>query len=247
LSAIGHHDRRVPALPLLLRRFGVPAALWLLRQVGSDAAWKAVEQRVDGIGARQQAIRKARMTGGTFGAWIAEGRTRYVVFKDGEPIDIFPPLQGDLETALRHYDRSRLRHPDELRTAAARQRFAQRLAGLRGRLQRGEHAGAAPLPVLGPAPPSAAARALERLTDELDPLLAQLAAAPVRPRGEAPAGPGVYLVSDGGAPLEVGEADDLHRHLASRPAGDVRWIEVADPLRRTLFEPYASDALGTRP
>src|SRR4051794_37565038 len=118
---------------VLARRFGVPVLLWLLRRIGPETAWNTVQRRVEAVADRQQAIRKARMSGGSFGTWIAEGRTRYVVFAGGEPIDAFPALEGDLATALRHYDRSRLRRPDELRTVAARRRFTENVGRLRER------------------------------------------------------------------------------------------------------------------
>jgi hypothetical protein len=233
-----------PALPLL-RRFGVPLLLWLLRRIGPEGAWTAVQARVEAVGDRQQAIRKARMSGGGFGAWIAEGRTRYVVFAGGEPIDIFPALEGDLAAALRHYDRSRLRRPDELRTAVARRRVHDSVERLRRRLRRGEEPGA---PAIGALPPGergvrAAQAALERVAGELAPLLDELTAAPERPGAEAPQAPGVYLLADGGTPIEAGEATDLRAALGARPAA--RWVEVADPFRRALFAPYASELLGT--
>jgi hypothetical protein len=244
----------MPATITLLRRFGVPLLIWLLRRIGPDTAWDAVQARVEAVGDRQHAIRKARMTGGSFGAWIADGRTRYVVFKDGEPIDIFPALApgSDLAGSLRHYDRTRLRRPDELRTAVARARFNASVARLRDRLRRGEEPGfpAAELPA-PTEPDSRAARAaeragravLERLAGELAPLLDELTAAPVRPGAEAPAAPGVYLRAEQGVPRAVGEAADLRAELAGRPAA--QWVEVADPFRRALFTPYASELLGT--
>jgi hypothetical protein len=238
----------VPAPTLVLaRRFGVPVLLWLLRRIGPETAWNTVQARVEALGDRQQAIRKARMSGGTFGAWIAEGRTRWVVFKDGEPIDAFPALDGDLAEALRHYDRSRLRRPDELRTVVARRRFGDAVARLRDRLRRQQPEdapGGLELPSAAAAAAERAGRsALERLADALAPLLDELTATPERPVAEAPAAPGVYLVTEGGAPVRVGEAEDLRSALASDRTA--RWVEVADPFRRTLFEPYAAEALGT--
>jgi hypothetical protein len=238
---------------LILRRLGVPVLIWLLRRIGPEGAWNAVQGRVEAVTDRQHAIRKARMTGGEFGAWIAEGRTRYVVFKAGEPIDIFPPIEGDLAAGVRHYDRSRLRRPDELRTAVARRRLTERIERLRRRLHRGEEPGF-PAPArleAPPAPDSRAARAaeragraaLDRLAGELAPLLDELTATPVRPASEAPAAPGVYLLDDAGAPTAVGEAGDLRAALA--PLGPARWVEVSDPFRRALFTPYASELLGT--
>jgi DNA-binding transcriptional MerR regulator len=239
-----------PAL-VIARKFGVPVLLWLLRRIGPETAWNTVQQRVEAVGDRQQAIRKARMTNGRFGSWIAEGRTRWVVFAGDEPIDAFPPLDGDsdLAHALRHYDRSRLQHPDELRTVVARRRFTDAVKRLRDRLHRGEEPGfpttglALPRKVDAHAAESAGRAALERLADALAPLLDELTAAPERPAHEAPTTPGVFLVTDHGAPVRVGEADDLRQALATEATA--RWVEVADPFRRTLFEPYATELLGT--
>jgi DNA-binding transcriptional MerR regulator len=237
-----------PAL-VIARKFGVPVLLWLLRRIGPDTAWNTVQQRVEAVGDRQQAIRKARMTGGRFGSWIADGRTRWVVFAGDEPIDAFPSLDGDLVHALRHYDRSRLRQPDELRTAVARRRFTEAVKHLRERLHRGEEPGfpAAALALPHTAEKGAAERAglaaLERLADALAPLLDELTAAAEQSAADAPATPGVFLVTDHGAPVRVGQADDLHRALAGEDTA--RWVEVADPFRRTLFEPYATEVLGT--
>jgi hypothetical protein len=240
---------------VLARRFGVPLLLWLLRRIGPETAWNTVQGRIEAVGDRQSAIRKARQSGGSFGSWIAEGRTRYVVFKDGEPIDSFPALEGDMSAALRHYDRSRLRRPDELRTVVARRRFGESVARLRGRLRRGEEPGLPASPELAPGegPTGRAARAaeragqaaLERLAGQLAPLLDELTAAPERPAEEAPAAPGVFLLTDGGAPVHVGESADLAARLGELGAGRARWVEVADPFRRTLFEPYAAEVLGT--
>jgi hypothetical protein len=238
---------------VLARRFGVPLLLWLLRRIGPDTAWNAVQQRIEAVGDRQHAIRKARMTGGSFGSYIAEGRTRYVVFAGGEPIDAFPPLEGDLNTALRHYDRSRLRRPDDLRTATAKRRFTASVARLRERLRRGEEPelrggelspGEEPEGPVARAAERAGRAALERLADQLAPLLDELTGSPERPVVEAPATPGVYLITTGGAPEHVGETDDLHARLAERGVARARWVEVEDPFRRALFEPYAAELLG---
>lgn len=264
----------MPALGLatpLVRRYGAVALLWLLRRVGTDQLWQALQRQADGVAARQQAIRKARMTGGRFGAWIADGRTRYVVFKGNEPIDIFPALEEDLREALRHYDRSRLRRPDELRTAVARQRFADGIARLRRALRRGGSddagdVGAGELP--------AGRAAFDRVVAELDPLLERLTSAPAKPLEEhRHERPGVYLFSEGGTPLYVGQGRDhdaLAHELARREAErshvavgepefaqllnaarervarmDVRFVEIEDPLPRHLLEPYAAEVLGT--
>jgi hypothetical protein len=253
----GGYDRTDMPAPLIIlaRRLGVPLLLWLLRRIGPETAWNTVQGRIEAVGDRQQAIRKARMSGGSFGSWIAEGRTRYVVFADGEPIDAFPALEGDLATALRHYDRSRLRSPDELRTVVARRRFGDTVARLRDRLRRGEEPGLPPTVELSPgaAPQGRAARAaeraghaaLERLADQLAPLLDELTAAPERPAADAPAAPGVYLLTDDGTPERVGEAADLAATLGELGADRAQWVEVADPFRRALFEPYAAEVLGT--
>src|SRR4051794_10170745 len=238
---------------VLARRFGVPLLLWLLRRIGPDTAWETVQGRIEAVSDRQKAIRKARMSQGSFGSWIAGGRTHYVVFAHGEPIDAFPPIEGDLTAALRHYDRSLLRRPEELRTAGARRRFGESVARLRDRLRRGEEAGLEG-GELGPGeePEGRVARAaeragraaLDRLAGELEPLLAELTAAPERPAAQAPAAPGVYLLAAGGTPEAGGEAGDLRARLAERGVARARWIEVPDPFRRALFEPYAAELLG---
>jgi hypothetical protein len=243
----------------LLKRYGVPALLWLLNRMGTEPVWRAVQAQVEGVGARQQAIRKARLSGGTFGAWIAEGRTRYVVFKDGEPIDMFPPIDGDLADALRHYDRDRLRRPDDLRTAATRRRLGERLDALRRKLHRdhGEPEQAQLQPPGRATAERVAHAALERIVADMGPLLEQLTAAPAGPytgAGDAlPQAPGVYLITDRGTPVAVGQADDLRAALRERwaqrpPAGlDVQALEVDDALRRSLLEAYAGQVLGTEP
>jgi hypothetical protein len=43
----------------------------------------------------------------------------------------------------------------------------------------------------------------------------------------------------------VGEAADLAAHLGELGRDRARWVEVADPFRRALFEPYAAEVLGT--
>ena len=231
----------------LARRVALPVIVWILRRVDAETVWNAVESRVNAISARQQAIAKARMSGGTFGAWIAEGRTRYVVFKDDEPIDIFPPIDGDLAEAMRHYDRARLRRPEDLRLAVTRKRLTESLGRLRDRLRRGEDPaveGPLALPERGGGLGERAGRAVfERMLAGLEPLLAELTAA--TPGAEAPARPGVYLVSDRGAPAAVGQTRDLRERLADLDvAGEVRWIEVEDPLLRAVFEPFAGQVLG---
>src|SRR3954453_11889973 len=163
--APGMTHMRMPGPAFILaRRFGVPLLLWLLRRIGPDTAWDAVQGRIEAVSERQKAIRKARMSDGSFGTWIADGRTHYVVFAHGEPIDAFPPIDGDLDAALRHYDRSLLRRPDELRAATARRRFTQSVGRLRDRLRRGEEPGLEHSGELAPGeePEGRVARAAER-------------------------------------------------------------------------------------
>jgi hypothetical protein len=136
--------------------------------------------------------------------------------------------------------------------------------------------------------------------DELPSLLKRLWAAPAEKRADhlhIPAVEGIYLFSERGRPIYVGQSRDIRRRLGdhTRPSGthysasfaflfakyrarraginvdiprarltghrrfnaifkdakrrvanmDVRFLPVKDPVRRTVFEVYASLALGT--
>jgi hypothetical protein len=59
-------------------------------------------------------------------AWFSDGRQRWVVFDDaGEPMQAFPPFEGDLVEELSEHDRSKLHiYPPDV---WARQPFLRRL------------------------------------------------------------------------------------------------------------------------
>lgn len=215
-------------------RLGKLAVPLLLRYVDPEKVTGIVQDRANAVTARRQAIRKAELSGGTYGAWIAEGRTRWVVFKDDEPIDIFPPITGALPDAVRHYDRTLLRSPDDRRVPATRRRVGEALDRLRTRVTRRD-AG----PVAGELPPGGGRAYLDTLADRLEPLLDELTSAP--PGAPAPASPGVWLRTSGGAPVSVGASDDLSRDATG---GEVRFAAVEDPVLRAVFEPYAAEVLG---
>ena len=135
-------------------------------------------------------------------------------------------------------------------------------------------------------------RVVERLPDRLDGLLA----APSRPRKEhppIPQAPGIYLFSEYGEPVYIGQTRNIQRRLAdhTKPSGgsetatfafilaqedagpeasgmtrkeiesrfaplfrqakervsrmDIQFIELDDPIERTIFEVYAALHLGT--
>ena len=140
------------------------------------------------------------------------------------------------------------------------------------------------------------ARHFERIIERLPDRLEELLAAPSRPRKEHPSipqAPGIYLFSEHGAPVYVGQTRNLRRRLAdhtnqnggsetatfafkiaTEDAGpeasgvtrkeierrfgslfdrakkrvsrmDVQFIEMGDPIERTVFEVYAALHLGT--
>src|SRR5919112_1859352 len=82
---------------------------WVSKMVGLDKviamAWKAIERGLSRIGERGMAIRKARHTQeGRWAAVVLEGRTRWVVYSGQTPIEIFPPIKGDLTASMATFD-----------------------------------------------------------------------------------------------------------------------------------------------
>src|SRR4051794_64475 len=90
------------------------ALWWVSTMVGLDKAlsmaWKAIERGLSRIGERGMAIRTARHTKeGRGAAVVLEGRTRWIVYSGQTPIEIFPPIKGDLASSMATFDTSRLR------------------------------------------------------------------------------------------------------------------------------------------
>src|SRR5687768_7708243 len=98
------------------------AVSWLMRKIGLgtliEMAWKAIERGVSRIGDRRMAIRKARHTKqGQWASVVVEGRSRWVVYSGATPIEIFPPIKGDLADAMETFDTGRLRESEEVPSA----------------------------------------------------------------------------------------------------------------------------------
>jgi hypothetical protein len=302
----------------LVRRFwarwGKKLGFWLLKQVGGDHVLRWLEAAAKRIADRQRAIKKTReMSDGRLAPTLVEGRSRWVVYNADEPVEIFPPISGDLDSAMRHFDRSRLKRPDEVATSARTRAWVKgRWEDLRARVARGEE-DAEPVGqdiVLSqdivrtdgaPRAEEIRGAAFDSIVKTMPDLLDRLTGAPAKPvaqHDEIPDGPGIYVFSDGPNPRYVGqtqklrqrlrqhvspsarenqaalawrialkdatvaghsvagtrkqmEADEriepLFRAAKERVANmDVRFIELPDPITRTLLEVYAIEALGTQ-
>src|SRR4051794_40306755 len=129
----------VPFITKLSSDARVQKALWwLTKMVGLDKliamAWKAIERGLSRIGERGMAIRKARHTKeGRWAPVVVEGRTRWVVYSGPTPIDIFPPINGELTESMETFDTARLREPDDVPSTRAMAWARARLSRLGGR------------------------------------------------------------------------------------------------------------------
>jgi hypothetical protein len=272
-------------------------------------AWKAIERGLSRIGERGMAIRKARHTKqGRWAPVVVQGRTRWVVYSGPTPIDIFPPIDGDLTEAMETFDTARLREPDDVPSTRAMAWARDRLGRLGGRggegdadLATSQSAGARALrEALTTAGEEGGQTHFHAMVDQLPNLLAQLASAPARTATEhngIPDTPGIYLFREGVNPIYVGQTRNLRTRLrqhispssqenqaalawrialaeaaeAGHPVAgtgqdleadaqfaehfreakrrvaemDVQFIELDDPVTRTVFEVYAARALGT--
>jgi hypothetical protein len=289
------------------------AVWWVLKMIGVDKvvemAWKAIERGLSRIGERGMAIRKARHTKqGRWAPVVVQGRTRWVVYSGPTPIDIFPPIDGDLTEAMETFDTARLREPDDVPSTRAMAWARDRLGRLGGRggegdadLATSQSAGARALrEALTTAGEEGGQTHFHAMVDQLPNLLAQLASAPARTATEhngIPDTPGIYLFREGVNPIYVGQTRNLRTRLrqhispssqenqaalawrialaeaaeAGHPVAgtgqdleadaqfaehfreakrrvaemDVQFIELDDPVTRTVFEVYAARALGT--
>jgi len=268
---------------------------WLLAQLGPNAlelfgAWLSQLRH------RQIAIDEADQIDGHFSGAIIDGKRHLVVWKDGEPISAYPPItSGDLKEKLRDHTREGLKDPADLPAQRAVRWVANHMPHL------GDHAASDEPPTMD----VSAQRPLddtrfESAVERMRPLLAELHSAPQHCVGDhpsIPAAPGIYLFSDHGRPIYVGQSRNLRRRLAqhtslksrqnearftfnlakrsAREAGlntegpraaveaqpefakyfeharkevadmSVQFIELPDPIARTLFEIYASLTLNT--
>ena len=92
---------------------------WLLatagpRAIALFAAW------LERVRHRQAAIGEADQIDGMFSAAFVDGRRHVIVWKDGEPVSAYPPIEGDLAEKLRLHARRGLTRPDDLPSRRAR-------------------------------------------------------------------------------------------------------------------------------
>ena len=92
---------------------------WLLATAGPRAlalffVW------IERVRHRQTAIGEADQVDGMFSAAIVDGERHVIVWKDGEPISAYPPVDGDLRAKLRQHARRDLTRPDDLPSRRAR-------------------------------------------------------------------------------------------------------------------------------
>jgi hypothetical protein len=104
---------------------------WLLATAGPRAlalflVW------IERVRHRQVAIGEARQVDGMFSAAIVDGERHVIVWKDGEPISSYPPVEGDLAAKLRTHARRDLQRPDDLPTRRARRLLGATTERLRG-------------------------------------------------------------------------------------------------------------------
>lgn len=104
---------------------------WLLATAGPRALalfflW------IERVRHRQVAIGEADQVDGMFSAAIVDGQRHVVVWKDGEPISAYPPVEGDLAAKLRNHARRDLTRPADLPSRRARRWLGERAGGARG-------------------------------------------------------------------------------------------------------------------
>jgi hypothetical protein len=78
---------------------------------------------------REAGIRQAHEIDGQFSIATIDGEQHVIVWKNGKPFSAFPPVEGDLEAKLEHYNRSLLKRPDELTRHRARLWMNRRTGG----------------------------------------------------------------------------------------------------------------------
>ena len=104
---------------------------WLLATAGPRALalfllW------VERVRSRQTAIGEADQIDGLFSAAIVDGERHVIVWKDGEPVSAYPPVEGDLAAKLRAHTRRGLTRPHDLPSRRARRWLAARAGDARG-------------------------------------------------------------------------------------------------------------------
>lgn len=104
---------------------------WLLATAGPRAlalflVW------VERVRHRQVAIGEAQQIDGMFSAAIIDGERHVIVWKEGEPVSSYPPVEGDLRAKLRAHARRDLTRPDDLPTRRARRWLGDAVLKVRG-------------------------------------------------------------------------------------------------------------------
>ncbi|MDO8212936.1 hypothetical protein [Conexibacter sp. CPCC 206217] len=104
---------------------------WLLATAGPRAialflVW------LERVRHRQVAIGEADQIDGMFSAAIVDGARHVIVWKDGEPVSSYPPVEGDLAAKLRAHARRDLTRPDDLPSRRARRWVGATVARARG-------------------------------------------------------------------------------------------------------------------
>lgn len=103
---------------------------WLLATAGPRALALFLVY-VERVRHRQIAIGEADQVDGMFSGAIVDGERRVVVWKDGEPISAYPPVEGDLAAKLRTHARRDLTRPGDLPTRRARRWLTERAGDAR--------------------------------------------------------------------------------------------------------------------
>ena len=220
-------------------RYGRTAVLWLLKQIGLETVLKKIEAKLNELGDRRRAIRKARHTrDGRWAPVIVEGRTRYVVYTGDDPVEIMPAMSGDLAGAMRSFDTSSLRSPNDVASARFKAWATQRW----NKLEEDVSDEAEPL-----TPPpldteqtvrealdkteEGGGRALfDAMVATLPGLLEQLTQVdgkPVADHDSVPEAPGVYFFSEGVNPIYVGQSRHLRRRLRQHTSPSSRENQAA--------------------
>lgn len=201
----------IEAVKKLVKKYGWAAVLWIAQRLGLSQVAK--------LSSRQNAIKKARSTReGRFAAVLVEGELRYVIFSGERPVDAFPPVAGDLTELLSDFNRHGLRAPDELHIDHAKRWLRDHLPGA------AKHP---PAPTEKPAEavPSNGAAKFAETAECLPALLERLTSSPakqVREHDALPNGAGLYLFSEGPAPMYVGQTRNLKQRLRQHTSASSR-------------------------
>ena len=178
------------------------------------AGWKIVledtlretQAAVGRRGSTQQAIGRARrLKDGRFGELPIDGRMHYVVYSRGKPVDLIPASKSDVKELIKGYDPDLLRDPDELSAARARKTLRSQWQAFRTKL--------GPPELRRPQLEGARRQReglLETVLADMPRLLDELRAAQRRKAVDGlPPVAGVYLLSEQGMPLYVGQSGNV--------------------------------------